>query len=89
MPHDKNGTLLQVGDEVILRARVTDINPSETQCNITVEAIERPDGEGYFPTAGGNSRFYEKAQAGSPDDPNATWIAPSGSLAALPEGFDA
>lgn len=61
MPHDKNGTRLEVGDEVILRCRITEISEGvETACNVTAEAIERPDGEGYIPTIAGNSRFYEK-----------------------------
>ena len=60
MPHDKNGSLLLVGDEVILRAKVLNITEGETACNITTEALERPEGEEYYPQICGNSRFYEK-----------------------------
>ena len=60
MPHDKNGNLLKEGDEVILRCKVISVYESETQCNVLVEAAERPDGEGYIPQITGNSRFYEK-----------------------------
>lgn len=61
MPHDKNGNILNVGDEVLLRCKITNVNPGETQCNVTAEAVERPEGEGYIPTIAGNSRFYEKS----------------------------
>jgi hypothetical protein len=60
MPHDKNGSLLFVGDEVILRAKVLNITEGETACNITTEALERPEGEEYYPKICGCSRFYEK-----------------------------
>lgn len=61
MPHDRAGNKLNIGDEVILRCRITAINSeSETQCNVTAEAIERPEGEGYIPVLVGNSKFYEK-----------------------------
>lgn len=67
MPHDKNGNQLSVGDEVILRCRITQITPSETECNVTAEAIERPEGEGYVPSIAGNSKFYVK-DTGTPPD---------------------
>ena len=36
--HDRFGNLLQVGDEVILRGKITDTQSSPTYCNITVVA---------------------------------------------------
>lgn len=60
MPHDKNGSLLQVGDRVLLQCRIIGISEGETQCNVTAEALERPENEGYIPQIAGNSRFYEK-----------------------------
>lgn len=66
MPHDSNGALLQIGDEVILRAKVISISEGETACNITTEATLRPEGEEYYPQICGNSRFYEKAYVNAP-----------------------
>jgi hypothetical protein len=60
MPHDKNGNLLAVGDEVILRCLIKDLSVHETACNVTAEVIERPEGEEYIPTFCHNSRFYER-----------------------------
>lgn len=61
MPHDKNGAELAEGDEVILRGKVVSISAGETACNVSVEAAERPEGEGYVPTISANSKFFEKA----------------------------
>lgn len=36
MPHDVNGTLLKVGDQVLIRGYVTEIYPNENYCNCTV-----------------------------------------------------
>lgn len=36
MPHDAKGNLLQVGDEVIIRAKVKDVQTSEEYCNVTL-----------------------------------------------------
>lgn len=63
MPHDKNGNKLNIGDEVILRCKITQISEGvESQCNVTAEALERPEGEGYIPTITGNSRFYTSVE---------------------------
>jgi hypothetical protein len=62
MPHDKNFRVLEVGDEVILRCRITHVSQGETDCNVTAEAIERPEGESYIPTIAGNSKFYERVE---------------------------
>lgn len=40
MPHDKNGRELQVGDEVTVRARVTQIHAGEDYCNVNLETVE-------------------------------------------------
>lgn len=71
MPHDKNGKPLAVGDEVTLRGKVTQVHQGETACNVTVEAAERPEGEGYIPTIAGNSRFYEKVEPAEATPPPA------------------
>lgn len=40
MPHDKNGKLVEVGDEVVIRGRVKGVNASELYCNATIELFE-------------------------------------------------
>jgi hypothetical protein len=40
MPHDKNGVLLAVGDEVIVRAKVTQVHTGTEYCNLTLETVE-------------------------------------------------
>lgn len=46
MPHDVNNNLLEVGDEVVLRAKVTSIQTGEEYCNVTIESLygRKPDG---------------------------------------------
>lgn len=40
--HDANGKPLKVGDEVVLRAKITSLCEGvETYCNVTVEAVHR------------------------------------------------
>ena len=39
MPHDYNGILLKVGDQVNLIATITAILPSEGYCNCTIEPV--------------------------------------------------
>lgn len=40
MPHDANGTLLKVGDKVVLHGKVKSIDSEqETYCNITMETV--------------------------------------------------
>ena len=60
MPHDKNGVKLEVGDEVMLRCRITQVHEGEEACNVTAEAAEKPEGEDYVPSIAGNSKFYVK-----------------------------
>lgn len=41
MPHDKNGTLLQEGDEVLVRATVRSlISTGDDYCNVTLDTVE-------------------------------------------------
>lgn len=46
MPHDANNKLLQVGDEVIVRFKVTALCACEDYCNVSLESVHgrRPDG---------------------------------------------
>lgn len=37
MPHDKHGKLIEVGDEVVLRGKVTQVSAGEEYCNVTIE----------------------------------------------------
>lgn len=37
MPHDIKGNVLKVGDEVVLRGKITAIQPGEEYCNCTLE----------------------------------------------------
>ena len=80
MPHNQYDQQLSVGDELDLRCRVTQVLEGETQCNVTVEAVNRPDGETYIPTITGNSKFCRKVD---PDVCNGTF---GQALAALKEG---
>jgi len=43
MPHDRNGNILNIGDAVLLPARVTHITPNDTACNVTIEATQPDD----------------------------------------------
>lgn len=48
MPHDKSGKPLAIGDEVVVRFKVTNIHASETACNCVLETVELMDN--MFPT---------------------------------------
>jgi hypothetical protein len=63
MPHDRDGKLLSQGDVVYLPCSVKAISEGETACNVTLEAAERPAGEGYVPEIACNSRFVVKGLA--------------------------
>lgn len=43
--HDANGTPLSKGDKVLIEAVITDLNPTEEYCNVSVETTRgrRPD----------------------------------------------
>ena len=43
MPHDKNGQLLNVGDQVIVHAIVREITASPDFCNVKLETNEKMD----------------------------------------------
>lgn len=47
MPHDANGQLLKEGDIVTLRCRVVKIYAGQDMCNLTIEALEGGEVEGY------------------------------------------
>ena len=40
MPHDKNGQLLEVGDLVTVRARVSSVQAGDEYCNVSLETVE-------------------------------------------------
>lgn len=44
MPHDKNGSELKVGDSVVLRGTIEEVQPSAQSCNIKVKI----EGEGNY-----------------------------------------
>ncbi len=41
MPHDKHGNLIEKGDEVLIRARVREIWPDATTCQMSVVTVEK------------------------------------------------
>lgn len=64
--HDVNGKPLAVGDEVILRAKITQVYPDGKFCNCTIEAVhpmptDAPDGrkETYSSV---NTKMLEKVE---------------------------
>lgn len=42
MPHDSKGNLVKVGDEVVIRGKVTSVQTGEDYCNCTVELAPMP-----------------------------------------------
>ena len=40
MPHDIDGTPVEVGQEVLVRFKVISVTPSEEYCNVNLETIE-------------------------------------------------
>ncbi len=36
MPHDRDGNLLQVGDDVLVPCRIKEIHQAEEYCNVTL-----------------------------------------------------
>lgn len=63
MPHDKNGTLLQVGDEVTIRARVTLVTEGTDRCNVSLATVEKYPGCDYGDTMTTAASLVEKAPA--------------------------
>lgn len=63
MPHDCNGTPIQAGDTVILRATVRDVTESKDACNATFDVIRPAIAEGeYAPTISCNAKLCEKRE---------------------------
>ena len=61
MPHDAKGTKLEVGDEVIINAKVTAItSDGEEACNVTVDVVA--DNEEYKPTIAMNAKNVVKKE---------------------------
>lgn len=58
MPHDRKGELLKVGDEVVLKGKITQIFESEA-CNLVVQFPDAP--EGISDTLTVTAAFAEKA----------------------------
>ena len=55
MPHDINGSELNVGDIVTVRCKVTAVHQQENACNVDLTALDGPHGE-YKPSFVANSR---------------------------------
>lgn len=67
MPHDVNGQLLTVGDEVILRGKVKSIDSEQpTFCNIKLQTHQdmepKRDGDGGGETYTLSARMVEKVE---------------------------
>lgn len=70
MPHDKNGNRLREGDEVVLRAKVTELYEGEDACNLTIEGLESPAAEGeVLPVLTTNTGFVEKVDEEAEREP--------------------
>lgn len=41
MPHDINGKLVEVGQEVVMRFKVTAVQAGEEYCNVNLESVEK------------------------------------------------
>ncbi len=63
MPHDKNGQVIQAGDEVIVRCKVKEVQPGEEYCNATLEAVETMPPSGSVSTIVLNTKQCEKVDA--------------------------
>lgn len=68
MPHDVNGTKLEVGDEVIVRCKVTAISAGEEYCNVTLTTDEpmKPSGTPYSIAL--NAGQVERVPSTPPDE---------------------
>lgn len=65
MPHDKNGKLIEIGDEVILRGKVTSVQASPDYCNCTVQSPYQPPAQMGF-TVTGCTQEMEKSDGPAP-----------------------
>jgi len=62
MAKDRNGSPLKKGDEVLLRARVTEVTEdSDTGANATFELVAQGDTKERAASFSGNSAFVTKA----------------------------
>lgn len=61
MPHDAKGQLIEVGDEVILRGKVTQVQAGEEYCNISFEAVNVPTPPDCCKSFTTNAALLEKA----------------------------
>ena len=59
MPHDCKGRQVNVGDEVIFRARVKRVDANKTACNIDVVFLDVANIGEYTPTVCCNTRLAE------------------------------
>lgn len=64
MAKDRTGTPLKVGDEVLLRAKVTEVTEdSDTGANATFQLMSQGDTKERAASFSGNSAFVTKAPA--------------------------
>lgn len=65
MPHDADGNLLKAGDTVILTARVREVWPNESACNVSLDVLptdrSTERGESYLPSLTCNTTLCRKA----------------------------
>ena len=62
MPHDKNGTKIEAGDIVTLKARVKVVDNGVEFCNTTLEIIDDKNTGEHCPVIAINARLTEKAE---------------------------
>lgn len=63
MPHDAKGNLVQLGDTVIVRFKVTGVQHVEDYCNITLQALGTPQpADCYVPSLTTNAKLVEKVE---------------------------
>ncbi len=59
--HDKNGNSLSVGDDVVLRAKISALHGGEHDCNANFQITDDSDEpQGYLPSFTGNTKLCEK-----------------------------
>jgi hypothetical protein len=89
MPHDKFGKVVEVGQEVIVRFRVTGVSQTEEYCNCNIESIEGMPPTGAKTSLGAiNTKQVEVVKAAdwrSADEPASTVVSPTGAVARAPE----
>ena len=73
MPHLKHGQVVNVGDEVVIRAAVKSVTTGEEYCNLTVETVEP-----MYPGDYKSSITINARQAEAPPTPGEPWPDVSG-----------